>query len=466
MELLRRSIASLLAMTASLVIAAGSPALAVDPVTQITDDSSCTSTVPASDGAGTIAAWQSDCDPAGTNVDGSIEIFRAVVGEAPAQLTAGSGCSSTRPSMSSDGSRIAFESSCNLTGNNADGNVEIFLWQKSGSAISQLTASTGCENLAPSISGNGNFVAFDSTCNTSGTSNDGKGSQIFRVTSNAVLKQLSDDPVGACDSTSASINSDGKTVAFDSDCDLTGGNEDLAIEIFTVNASTLEVRQLTTAPEDSCSSVRPSVDAAASIIVFHSDCDFVGANADRNDEIFTVDVDEQVEQITNVGSGSACASGEAHMAASGTSIAFSSYCRLNNSNNDGSVEVFQAGVGTSTGGILAVTDGSSCSSAAGGISTDGTRVMYDSDCNPLSDNDDHSVEIFRATACVCGGPSTRKSPPKASDALFVLRAAVGSSGCAACECDTNNDLSITASDAQRTLMAAVGLSVTLVCPEA
>jgi len=51
----------------------------------------------------------------------------------------------------------------------------------------------------------------------------------------------------------------------------------------------------------------------------------------------------------------------------------------------------------------------------------------------------------------------------ASDALFVLQAAVGVATCAACVCDVNDDTNVTASDALAVLQAAVGGPVTLTC---
>jgi len=457
-----------LALASVLMAAAESPAATPLPVQITADDSGtgCASSTPVSDSTGTIAAWQSDCDPATTNADGSTEIFRAIVGSAPVQLTDKTACTSSRPTISADGTRIAFESDCDLVGANADGNIEIFLW-KNGT-LSQLTTSTDCENLAPSINGPGSFVAFDSTCNIFGTNNDGRGSEIYRVSVQGVLKQLTTDATGNCDSTSASIDSSGNLVAFDSDCDLTGENENLAVEIFTVTSAGA-VRQLTFAPDDSCSSVHPEMDAAGTIVGFHSDCDFTGGNPDAGDEIFTVTTASRtVQQVSSSPLGAACASGEVRMASSGGALAFSSYCKLAG-NSDGSIEVYQVTLGgSSVGGLLAVTSGSDCSSMAGGLSADGSRVMFDSDCNPSGDNADGSVEVFRASACACGAPNTRRLPPQdplASDALLILKGAVGSASCAACECDTNDDGKVSSTDALRTLKAVVGeAGITLDCP--
>jgi hypothetical protein len=72
---------------------------------------------------------------------------------------------------------------------------------------------------------------------------------------------------------------------------------------------------------------------------------------------------------------------------------------------------------------------------------------------------------------VCGdpvNPSTPVSPGArkitASDALYALRAAVGTLCCEVCVCDVNKSASITATDAFMILRNAVGLPVALDCP--
>jgi Tol biopolymer transport system component len=459
----RPTVLAMGALLAALVAAPGlaAAALATEQLTTDSTGSGCGSFSPVSDSSGSVLAYESNCNPSGANADGSMEIFRIVGNGAPQQVSGGEGCTSSRPSISSDGSRIAFESNCNLTGGNADLNTEIFLWRSSGQ-LSQLTVSMACENLAPSINAAGNFVAFDSNCIYDQNNIDGSF-EIFRVTPAGIVRQLTRDDSGNCDSIGASIDSSGSLVAFESDCDLTGQNEDFAIEIFTVTANGA-VSQRTQALDDTCSSVGASMDAAGALIAFQSDCNFTGANGDGGDEIFTVNAAGAVGQLTNSSQGPACTSGLPRMAASGKAVVFSSWCPLGGKNNDGSVEVFQVPAGANSGGLLAVTAGTGCSSVAGTPSANGDVVLFDSDCNPASANADRSVEVFRSRACVCGAPSTRESPPKASDALLVLRAAVGTAGCSACECDTDANGSTTAADALRILKRAVGQSVDLTCP--
>jgi hypothetical protein len=64
----------------------------------------------------------------------------------------------------------------------------------------------------------------------------------------------------------------------------------------------------------------------------------------------------------------------------------------------------------------------------------------------------------------CGQPSSFGAKPTASDALVVLRAAVGTATCKTCVCDTTGEGLVTSSDALRVLRFAIGLGVVLDCP--
>ena len=67
----------------------------------------------------------------------------------------------------------------------------------------------------------------------------------------------------------------------------------------------------------------------------------------------------------------------------------------------------------------------------------------------------------------CGKPTNSTGAlPKAGDALFALKAGVGSVDCALSVCDVNHSNSLTASDALMILKKAVGLDITLNCPAA
>ena len=63
----------------------------------------------------------------------------------------------------------------------------------------------------------------------------------------------------------------------------------------------------------------------------------------------------------------------------------------------------------------------------------------------------------------CGQPLSNGDKPTASDALFILRAAVGQEQCDPCPCDVSGDGSVSATDALIALQVAVGSDRDLLC---
>ncbi|MFN2377265.1 MAG: hypothetical protein ABR538_12060 [Candidatus Binatia bacterium] len=64
----------------------------------------------------------------------------------------------------------------------------------------------------------------------------------------------------------------------------------------------------------------------------------------------------------------------------------------------------------------------------------------------------------------CGDPICSYHGPSSSDALFILRGAVGWFDCNACHCDVDASGNVTTSDALAVLRASVELPATLACP--
>jgi hypothetical protein len=63
----------------------------------------------------------------------------------------------------------------------------------------------------------------------------------------------------------------------------------------------------------------------------------------------------------------------------------------------------------------------------------------------------------------CGVPVSGGAVPVASDALFTLKASVGSEQCDGCTCDVNSDGRVSVLDALAILKKAVGQVVDLIC---
>lgn len=77
------------------------------------------------------------------------------------------------PSISSDGSRLVFTSRADLTGENPDGNSEVFLFDADTDIASQITDSVGGSFSSAVISGEGTRILFTSSSDITGGNPDG-----------------------------------------------------------------------------------------------------------------------------------------------------------------------------------------------------------------------------------------------------------------------------------------------------
>ena len=199
-------------------------------------------------------------------------------------------------SINAAGTRIAFVSNRNLTPGspgNADGNLEIFLFDTATGLFTQITNTTGGVNERPSIDAGGTRIAFSSNRNlTPGSPGNADGNaEIFVFdTATGRITQIT-SAIGLLSSFAPSINADGSRIAFWSQVDLTPGlpgNPDANPEIYLFDASTGRFTQITD-NTGSQFAVAPSINADGSRIAFESNGDLTPGNpgnADGNREIF------------------------------------------------------------------------------------------------------------------------------------------------------------------------------------
>src|SRR5436190_10143341 len=194
------------------------------------------STNPSLSGDGRVIAFESTEDIAGA---GGREGFRAVRANVAVDPTSFQQMGATRaPSaaISQDGSRIAFASRDNPLGTNDDGNAEIFFYD--GTRLTQITNTspgdisdrTSNGNFQPSISDDGRFIAFSSNRDLANQNADGN-LEIFVYDSVSInFSQLtnSSGTVGASD---AKISGNGSTIAYIRDAGaMPGSNRDLVLQ--------------------------------------------------------------------------------------------------------------------------------------------------------------------------------------------------------------------------------------------
>jgi len=148
--------------------------------------------------------------------------------------------------ISSDGSRIAFDSSANFTGGNADRNNEIYSVAIGAGALSvrQLTSTTGAPvNRALSISNSGD-VFLTSTRDFVGN-NGGAITQLFTVNADTGAFRQHTSFTQSSSILNTKISADGNSVYFRSARDLVGENSQLGTQFFKLDLSLGSLEQLT-----------------------------------------------------------------------------------------------------------------------------------------------------------------------------------------------------------------------------
>jgi len=244
---------------------------------------------------GGVLAFVSNGNVTGDNPNGQAQIFVNANGVYE-RLTAATAGDFGRPCMTSNGRWAAFASTANLAGGNADGNWEIFRYDRTNKALVQVTSTTGCSNSAPSIAvdASGNRIAFVSNCATySPTGND------RIVWWNGTT--FTGSGVAGCRSYGPSINRlDGRYVGFVSACNFSGGsNADGNFEIWRWDTTTPAFAQVTNSTSPVVNDL-PSASADGAYLAFLSTGNYVaGGNADANMEVFRWQSPSTFVQLTN-----------------------------------------------------------------------------------------------------------------------------------------------------------------------
>jgi Tol biopolymer transport system component len=285
-----------------------------------------------------------------------------------------------------------------LTGQNPELNREIFVFDATAGAFTQLTENAGIgQAFLPSINADGTRVAFESNANPTGQNPNGNFEIDLVDTAANSTTQITNSPARA-GSFNASISANGTRIAFESDEDLTGGNPDFNREIFLFDTATNATTQLTNsiASAAGIGNFAPSINADGTRIAFHSNQDLTGGNTDGNDEIFLFDATAGVlTQITYSTEGDPLLENySASISGDGARIAFVSGRDLTGTNPDGSLEIVLFDI--TTGAFTPVTDAAAGSSISPSISFDGRRIAFVSRSDLTGGNSDNFDEIFLA----------------------------------------------------------------------
>ncbi|MEK7817442.1 MAG: hypothetical protein AAB281_04225, partial [Actinomycetota bacterium] len=269
---------------------------------------------------------------------------------------------SNEPSISADGSYVAFQSSSsNLVNGDTTGHTDIFVKNtKNGSTTRVSTDSAGnaagAGSSGASISADGLYVAFDSTANNLVSGDNNNYSDIFikyRPTGGISRVSIATTGAQASDhSINASISSNGDFVAFESSAnDMVPGDLNGARDIFVRNRQIGHTTRVSTdaaGNEGNQMSLEPTISDDGRYVAFQSGAsNLVGGDTGGNEDIFVKDRTSGATYRLSSGPGG---EGNDHSSTPAISplggyVAFESYAtNLIGNDSNGEVDIFLAPV--------------------------------------------------------------------------------------------------------------------------
>lgn len=244
---------------------------------------------PVISGDGSLIAFSSGASNLAPGVSGTstinVYLKRVGSGQSPILISADpktkKGVGGSNPSISDDGSKVAFYSyASSLVANDKNDLWDIFLYDSNNPKLKRLSLTeSGAERdqgtesasrvVAPSISGNGNFVAFATTATNMVSGDTNKLQDVFVVNvASGEVKRVStgakgeqgnaDSPITQGEK--VAISFDGGWVAFSTNAANLGG------EIILKNVSTGETRPITSGQKNGVG--RPAISRNGGYIVF------------------------------------------------------------------------------------------------------------------------------------------------------------------------------------------------------
>ncbi len=291
--------------------------------------------------------------------------------------------------ISGDGSRVVFESSSDITGNNADGNPELFLWKMEG-GFSQLTDTMGTTHFWQiDIDQNGSTVAVVADADI--TSSGATLTELYRWVEGGGWTRLTNTAgtfpfvfLGAI-----GINANGNRIMFSSMDDYVGANPKNETQVFLWELGG-NITQITKASP--CRTFGGNfgldINDSGNKLLFSSRCKFGNWNPDLNSDIFIWDEATGIAPLTNEPE-EVRASGS--MSSDGTIAAFASSTDLVNGGMGSEHHLFRwaAGKGFEQLSVESV------ERFRPSISADGSRIAFTAkNGQGTSDNPEGAPELF------------------------------------------------------------------------
>jgi uncharacterized protein (TIGR03437 family) len=333
---------------------------------------------PSISGDGRIVGFESTEDIAAAGDSDAFRAIRANVAVDPATFIQMGATRAPAPAISQDGSRIAFASKDNPLGTNNDANSEIFLYD--GARLIQVTNTTPGDisnrvvngNFEPSISDDGRFIAFSSNRDLASQNADGN-LEVFVYDSIALSFTQLTNSSGMVGATDARISGNGANVAYIRDAGtMPSANRDLllqnrigtpSIRLLTSSALSLAMTYGRAISDDGARVVWSAQTAANSTQVFLFD----GRNANTT------------RQVTTLGTRVSDVPLHPTISGDGRRIAFATRRAVSGtgSNSDGSVELYTFDIPSGTPGrVTNVNNSGATADVVSSMNDDGSVIAF------------------------------------------------------------------------------------------
>jgi hypothetical protein len=222
--------------------------------------------------------------------------------------------SSSSPAISADGSFVAFESDASLVPDDANGQADIYVWNRGPDQPQRISVGPGSAQAngpshGPSISGDGGLVAFSSTATnlTQDSGLDGTTSQVFawlRTTAALRLVSIGSNGPGSGESGGPSVSLDGRVVAFESAApDLVAGDTNAVTDVFLrdlARGATLRASVSSSGRQVAVESGRPSLSGDGGAVAFDSpSAALVSNDSNAVGDVFVRDLPPAVQVVPN-----------------------------------------------------------------------------------------------------------------------------------------------------------------------
>lgn len=262
-------------------------------------------------GDGSKVAFVSDWStlvPSDTN--GALDVFvRDMVAGTTTRVSVATGgaegdMGSSSPSLSADGTTVAFESNArNLVAGDTNLFADVFLHDLGTGTTTRVSVSdseaeaTGGRSIQPSLNADGTRVAFESRATNLVTGDTNGSFDVFvrdTVAGTTVRASVASDETQANDSSGApAINGDGTKVAFHSVAtNLVTGDSNVALDVFVrdlTDGTTARVSLTDAGAQAGGISDAPSISTSGTRIAFNSRTALVASDTNGSDDAYVAD---------------------------------------------------------------------------------------------------------------------------------------------------------------------------------